>query len=149
MVCFKQLYFLLSFPENIGKKYQKNGMSGTTRQAFLHEKICIYIFIFLFKLRESLALCMLSKFFSKYYFFFTLWFSKLEFTEVGKTWRCEPINGVWMGGAAYVSPNEYINTAYFCSYRVIWVVTRKRSTRSNIALFYYHLGSGLSPQSCS
>ena len=61
--------------------------------------------IILFKLRENLAFCILSrKFFSKFYFFFLLFdFFKLEFTEVGKMWRCEPINGVWMGGAAYAS----------------------------------------------
>ena len=49
---------------------------------------------------------------------------------------------VWTGREAYVSPHEYMDTSYFCSYRVIWVATRKRSTRSRMTPFYYkQLGS--------
>ena len=131
------LKFSRKYRKKVSEKWNVRDNKANFVKLFCMKKY-VYIII-LFKLRENLALCILSNtLFSKYYYFFFLLFDffRLQFTEVGNTWRCEPINGVWMGGAAYVSPHEYINTAYFCSYRVIWVVTRKRSTTSSTAFFY-------------
>ena len=98
-----------------------NGQQGKLCKAFLHIFCFFFLYypVILFKLRESLGLCILSKnFFSKLNLLCN--FLKLEFPargtlEVGRAWMCKHINGMCIGGAAYVSPHEYKNTSYFCS----------------------------------
>ena len=133
MVCFKQLYFHLKVFQKYREKVSEKWNVRDNKANFV-KLFCIIFFVFsfciiLFKLRESLGLCILSK---KYFSKLNLCFNFLKPEEVDRGWRCEHINGMWMRGAAYVSPHEYKNCSYFCSYIVIWVVTRKRS----ITLFY-------------